>query len=174
MKKETCELKGVLIFTPEVYKDKRGYFFESFCEKKYKLPKFIQENESFSKKWVLRGLHFQKKPYEQAKIIRVIKGKIFDVIVDIRKNSKTFGKHFSLIVSEDNKKQIYIPEGFAHGFLALKNNTIISYKCTKYYNKKHESGIIWNDKTLNINWHVKNPILSDKDLQNKSFKELFK
>ncbi|MDD3985736.1 MAG: dTDP-4-dehydrorhamnose 3,5-epimerase [Methanobacterium sp.] len=173
MKKEKCELNGVLIFTPEVYKDERGYFFESFSEKKYKLPKFVQENESCSKKGVLRGLHFQLGKYSQGKLIRVIKGKIFDVIIDLRKNSKTFGKHFSIILSDENKKQLYIPSGFAHGFLSLENNTIMNYKCTKYYNKKSESGIIWNDKTLNIKWYIKNPILSVKDFQNKSFKELF-
>jgi dTDP-4-dehydrorhamnose 3,5-epimerase len=172
MKKEKCELSGVLIFTPELYKDNRGYFFESFCEKKYNLPKFVQENESCSKKGVLRGLHFQKKPYEQGKLVRVIRGAIFDVCVDLRKDSKTFGKHFSLILSGENKKQIYLPTGFAHGFLALEDNTILNYKCTKYYNKRNESGIIWNDKSLNIKWPIKNPLISKKDSENKSFMDI--
>ena len=131
--------------------------------------KFVQDNESMSSKGVLRGLHFQNSPYSQGKLIRVIKGEVLDVAVDLRKNSATYGKYYKLLMNEDNKLMFYIPEGFAHGFLTLKDDTVFSYKCTNFYNKQSEGGIMWNDTTLNIDWNIKNPIISEKDKNNISF-----
>ncbi len=172
---------AVLVIQPQVFEDNRGYFFESFSYQKINEigldAKFIQDNESLStQKGVLRGLHFQNNPFAQGKLIRVIKGSVFDVAVDIRKNSKTYGEHFALELNEENKTMLYIPPGFAHGFVTLRDNTIFNYKCTNYYNKASEDGILWNDKDLNINWGVENPILSEKDENNqlfKNFKSLF-
>jgi dTDP-4-dehydrorhamnose 3,5-epimerase len=158
------EIKGLLIFQPTVFQDKRGYFIETFKKNLFDIDlDFVQDNESLSQKGVLRGLHFQNPPYEQGKLIRVIKGKVLDVAVDIRKNSKTYGRHLALEISEENKTILYIPPGFAHGFATLEDNTIFSYKCTNYYHKDAEGSILWNDKDLNINWKTENPILSEKD-----------
>ena len=145
---EKTSINDLLIITPNIFKDDRGYFFESYnIEKLSKLIKtdFVQDNESLSQKNVLRGLHFQNPPFAQAKLIRVVKGSILDVAVDLRKTSPTFGRHFKHILSGENKQQLYIPEGFAHGFLCLEDNTILNYKCSNYYNPESENSIIWND-----------------------------
>lgn len=166
---------AVLVIEPTLFSDERGYFFESFSQQKFNEiginKTFVQDNESLSTQiGVLRGLHFQNPPYAQGKLVRVIKGAVLDVAVDIRKNSPTYGQHFTCQLTELNKLMMYIPEGFAHGFVTLEPNTIFSYKCTNYYNKQSEGGIMWNDPTLNINWQVKNPILSEKDKINDNFK----
>lgn len=171
----TTKIEGLLIIDPKVFKDKRGYFFESFNEKKWSEhfktpPSFVQDNESLSHKDVLRGLHFQAPPNGQGKLVRVIKGSVLDVAVDIRSESPTYGQHISVKLSEDNKKQFYIPKGFAHGFLTLEDNTIFSYKCTDFYNAGSEDGIAWNDSTLNIDWGVENPLISEKDKVYKDFR----
>jgi dTDP-4-dehydrorhamnose 3,5-epimerase len=167
--KETY-LKGCFVISPKVFNDKRGYFFESFNKEKFESLAgisidFVQDNQSLSSKGVLRGLHFQTGEFEQAKLVRTVKGSILDVCVDLRKNSKTFGQYFSIILDDKNHQQLFIPRGFAHGFLSLENNTIINYKCDNYYNKNAEKGIVYNDKTLNIDWNIDNSkvILSDKD-----------
>lgn len=168
--KET-KLKGCFVIEPTIFKDDRGYFFESFNQKKFnELIKqevfFIQDNESFSSKGVLRGLHYQIGDYGQAKLVRVVHGEVLDVVVDIRKDSSTFGQHIALKLSGKNKKQIFIPRGFAHGFLVLSDTVTFSYKCDNYYNKDAEGGIIYNDSQLKINWGIYSNqlIVSDKDL----------
>jgi dTDP-4-dehydrorhamnose 3,5-epimerase len=159
-------IKGLVEITPRLFRDERGFFFESYTKKKFEENgvgvSFVQDNQSLSAKNVLRGLHFQKAPYGQGKLVRVIKGKALDIAVDIRKDSPTFGKYESVILDADKCNMFYIPEGFAHGFLALEE-TVLVYKCTNYYNKASESGIIWNDPGLNIDWGVSNPIVSEKD-----------
>ena len=162
-------LEGLYVIKPSIFEDNRGYFFESFNQQKFEklIPgkwNFGQDNESKSQKNVLRGLHFQNPPYEQAKLVRVIKGSVLDVAVDIRKNSKTFGQYYSIVLSEKNKLQFFITPGFAHGFLTLENDSVFSYKCSNFYNKESEGGLIWNDPTVNINWNIDTPLLSDKDL----------
>ncbi|HZW62701.1 MAG TPA: dTDP-4-dehydrorhamnose 3,5-epimerase [Flavobacteriaceae bacterium] len=167
--KET-NIKDCFIIEPQVFSDNRGYFFESFNQELFNQKtglkiEFVQDNESFSSKGVLRGLHLQTGNYAQAKLVRVIKGRVLDIAVDVRPNSKTFGAHIAIELSAQNKKQLFIPRGFAHGFLTLEENTIFSYKCDNYYNKSAEAGIIYNDATLNINWQLpeKDLILSEKD-----------
>ena len=168
MKIEKTKFKDLIIYKKETYKDKRGYFRELFLNKNIN-KNFPFDVMSFSKKNVLRGLHLQiKKP--QGKLVTVLRGKIFDVALDCRKNSKTFGKYFSIILSEKENISLYIPEGFAHGFCSLSNNTIMHYKCTNYRDKKSETGIIWNDNEINIKWPIEKPILSSKDKKNISFK----
>ena len=163
----TTNIKGLLVIKPEVFGDERGYFFESFRDDLMKSngvsPKFVQDNQSMSSKGILRGLHFQKDPFAQGKLVRVIKGSVLDVAVDIRKKSPTYGQHFSIELNEENKTMFYIPPGFAHGFLTLEDDTVFSYKCTNYYSKESEGAILWNSKLLNINWGIENPILSSKD-----------
>lgn len=172
------KLNGVKLIVPDIYNDERGYFFESFNYEKYKNNdidnEWIQDNESKSTYGVLRGLHYQLPPYTQAKLVRVIKGKVLDVVVDIRKNSNTFGRHISVELSEDNKYQLYIPRGFAHGFVVLSEEAIFSYKCDNIYMKSHEAGILYNDKDLNIDWKIdlSKAIISDKDKNNKLLKEI--
>ncbi len=162
-------IKDLLIIKKKTFKDKRGFLRELFKEKTF-LNKFVFEILSNSKKNVLRGLHLQRdKPQE--KYVTVLSGKAFDVAVDLRKNSKTFGQHFSTILSANQNISFYIPKGFAHGFCALEDNTIMHYKCSNYRDAKSEVGIIWNDPKLNIKWPIKKPILSKKDKQNISFKE---
>lgn len=168
--KET-KLKGCFIFEPKIFEDSRGYFFESFNKETFnKLIgeniNFIQDNESYSSKGVLRGLHYQTGKYAQAKLVRVIKGKVLDIAVDIRKDSPTFGEHVSLELSEENKLQLFIPRGFAHGFIVLSDTAIFSYKCDNFYNKEAEGGIIYNDKDLNIDWLLSENdfIVSEKDM----------
>lgn len=174
---EEIKLKGCFIIKPKILIDERGSFMESFNEKSF-LKKvgvevnFVQDNQSVSKKGVLRGLHFQEEPFSQAKLVRVIKGEVQDVVVDLRRNSKTYGKHFSIILNEENNYQLFIPKGFAHAFLSLKENTIFEYKCDQYYNKNSERGILYDDITLSIDWLMpKNKfLLSDKDLKLSTFK----
>lgn len=167
-------IEGLLLIEPAVFRDERGYFFESFNEKLFSDNgidvRFIQDNQSLSHKGALRGLHFQAPPFAQGKLVRVIQGSVLDVAVDIRKGSATYGKHYDYVLSGENNMQLWIPAGFAHGFVTLENNTIFSYKCTGLYNKASEGGILWNDPQLNINWNASNPILSAKDLQLPLFK----
>lgn len=168
-------LKGVFVIKPKVFEDSRGYFFESYSQKLFKEAgldlNFVQDNQSLSQRGVLRGLHFQNNPHAQGKLVRVITGSVFDVAVDIRKSSPTYGKWFGLELSAKNKWMMYIPEGFAHGFATLEDNTIFSYKCTNFYNKAAEDCLLWNDSDIGINWNISDPLLSEKDLQGKRFKE---
>lgn len=164
-------LQGCFVIEPKVFEDERGFFFESFNEKQFnKLThtntSFVQDNESFSTKGVLRGLHYQTGIYAQAKLVRVVKGKVLDIAVDIRKNSPTFGQYIALELTEKNKKQLFVPRGFAHGFVVLSDTAIFSYKCDNYYNKESEGGIIYNDPTLNIDWQLPEEFLlvSEKDV----------
>ena len=169
MKIIKTKFKDLKVFKKDTFKDNRGYFRELFLNNTIN-KKFPFDVMSFSKKNVLRGLHLQiKKP--QGKFVTVLKGKIFDVALDCRKNSKTFGKYFSIILSENENTSLYIPEGFAHGFCSLSNNTVMHYKCTNYRDKKSEMGILWNDRQLKINWPIKKPLLSKKDKNNISFKD---
>ena len=178
--KEKTFIENLFVIRPLVFKDNRGFFYESYNKKDFFefgiTEEFVQDNHSKSQKNVLRGLHFQKN-YPQGKLIRVIKGKIYDVVVDLRRESPTFGKWFGVELSEENKYMLYIPKGFAHGFLTLKDDTEVLYKTTDYYNPEDEGGIIWNDKELNIDWKFreygideKNLILSDKDKKQKNFR----
>ena len=163
-------IDGIRIFKSNIYKDDRGFFKEVYKKKKLKMEQLIFHCTSSSKKNVLRGLHLQiKNP--QAKFLTVIKGKIFDVMVDLRKNSKTFGKYFSITLSNKLYSSIYIPEGFAHGFCGLDKENIVYYGCSNYREKNYEVGIIWNDKDLKIKWPIKKPILSEKDSKNISFEK---
>ena len=171
MKKIKTKFDNLYLFESQIFLDNRGHFKELYLEKKTK--KIIFYVTSTSVKNVLRGLHFQKKK-SQGKYLSVIKGKIFDVAVDCRKNSKTFGKHFSIYLSDKNCKSIFIPEGFAHGFLALEKENIIVYGCTNYRDEESECGIAWNDPDLGIKWPIKKPILSSKDKNNKPFKFFYK
>lgn len=166
---EKLNIEGLLLFKPRVFTDNRGYFLETFNKERYLkiglATEFVQDNESKSAKFVLRGLHFQRPPFAQAKLVRVIKGAIFDVAVDIRKSSPSYGKYISVVLSEDNKHQLYIPEGFAHGFLSLEEDTIVNYKVSAFYNKESEGTILWNDSDLAIDWPSDNVIISDKDVK---------
>jgi len=167
-------LEGLLVIKPKIFGDDRGYFFESWSKKSFTEVgldlDFVQDNQSLSSKGVLRGLHFQNPPYAQGKLVRVIKGAVLDISVDIRKDSPTYGQYFSVELSEKNKTIVWIPPGFAHGFVALKDNTIFSYKCTGVYNKESEEALLWNDKDLNINWEINDPLVSEKDLTAGNFK----
>lgn len=169
------KIDGVVIFEPKVFKDDRGYFFESYNEKLFSAngitSKFIQDNQSYSKYGIIRGLHYQKGEFSQAKLVRVIKGEVLDVAVDLRLNSSTFGEYISVKLTADNYNQLYIPRGFAHGFSVLSEDAIFSYKCDNYYNKESEGGIIFNDKDLNIDWQInlKEAIVSAKDIELPSF-----
>ena len=165
------KLRGCFIIEPKVFKDPRGYFFESFNQNKFneligKTIDFVQDNESFSSKGVLRGLHFQTGEYAQAKLVRVIKGTVLDVVVDMRKDSPTFSKHFSIELSEENKTQLFVPKGFAHGFIVLSDMAIFSYKCNNFYNKASEQGLRYDDPSLGVDWILPEEdfIVSDKDL----------
>ena len=165
------KFKDMLIFKSKKFKDKRGYFRELFLEK-YIKKKLIFTVVSKSKKNVLRGMHMQKKRM-QGKYVSVIKGKILDVVIDCRKKSKTFGKHFKIILSDKNSTSIYIPPGFAHGFLSMEKDNIVIYSCTNYRDTKSEISISWNDKNLDINWPIKKPVLSKKDSMSSPFKKFF-
>ena len=171
------KLKGCLILEPAVFNDKRGYFFESFNNNLFNEitntnTLFVQDNESYSTKGVLRGLHYQVGVHSQAKLVRVVKGRVLDVAVDIRKGSKTFGDYISIELSEENKKQLFVPRGFAHGFVVLSEMAIFSYKCDNYYNKEAEAGIIYNDPDLNIDWGLTETelLVSEKDVELPNFK----
>ena len=168
MVEEKIALKGLVLLKPNVFEDDRGKFFESHNASRFRKiideeVDFSQDNISISKKNVLRGLHFQRPPKAQAKLVQVIKGSVLDVTVDIRVNSATYGKHYKVELNEKNRLQLWIPEGFAHGFLALEENTVFSYKCTSAYSKADEMDLLWNDPSLNIDWGIKSPVLSDKD-----------
>ncbi len=172
------KLDGLVVLKPTVFKDNRGYFMESYNQKNInKLlgnVNFIQDNESESSRGVLRGLHFQKPPYTQAKLVRCLKGSVLDVALDLRKDSKTYGIFETISLTEENKKQLFIPKGFAHGFIVLSKSAILSYKVDNYYNPESESGIIWNDPDLNIDWKInKNEIIvSEKDKNLPTFNEI--
>lgn len=177
MKLQNTPLDDCYILQNDLYEDERGHFFESFNKKSfYDLTgieiDFVQDNQSSSKYGVLRGLHFQKGKFSQAKLIRVLEGEVLDVVVDLRSNSETYGKSFSVILNSHSNKQLFIPRGFAHGFIVLSKQATFFYKCDNYYNKESESGIIYNDKTLNIDWKIpKEQIkISEKDLILPEFK----
>ena len=178
IKATETRLKGCFVIEPKIFEDERGYFFESFnhrefCEAIGQEINFVQDNQSFSKKGVLRGLHFQKGKHAQAKLVSVLQGRIQDVVVDLRKNSPTFGEHLSIELSSDNKKQLFVPRGFAHGFLTLSESANVFYKCDNYYNRDAEGGISYDDVELAIDWNInsheillseKDRVLSDKEL----------
>jgi len=173
------KLKGCFIVEPTIFEDERGIFFESYQKEKFEAAigqriDFVQNNQSISKKGVLRGLHFQTDKYAQAKLVKVTKGKVLDIVLDIRQDSDTFGEYFKIELSENNKTMLFIPKGMAHGFLALTEETIFDYKCDNYYNKNAERGIIYNDADLNIDWEypIENIIISEKDRQLPSFKSI--
>jgi dTDP-4-dehydrorhamnose 3,5-epimerase len=176
MKINKTFIEDLLIIEPQLFKDERGFFYESYNKTKFdKIINivFVQDNESKSNKGVIRGLHFQKPPFEQAKLVRCVSGKILDVVVDIRTNSKTYGKSFSIELSSKNNKQLLVPKGFAHGFQVISDEAIVNYKVDEYYNPDSDSGIIWNDKDLSIAWNLDlKPILSEKDLKLDLFKNL--
>ena len=175
MKASETKLEGVLLIEPTVHLDSRGRFFESFRKDKYLAmgikDEFVQENQSLSSKNVLRGLHYRVDP-EQAKLVRVVKGEVFDVVVDIRKDSPTFGNWQGFNLSDANCLQLYVPVGFAHGFCVLSDEAEFLYKVTQYYSAEKEKGIMWNDPDIGIDWPVSDPILSDKDQQNPLLKSL--
>jgi dTDP-4-dehydrorhamnose 3,5-epimerase len=170
------EISGLLIIKPDVFRDDRGYFFESYNQDKFDSygldVTFVQDNESRSKKNVVRGLHFQVPPYEQGKLVRVVEGAILDVAVDIRRASPTFGKWSSVVLSGENKWMYWIPPGFAHGFVTLEDDTVVFYKCTNVYNKEAERSIIWNDPDLKIDWEIKDPVVSERDNKAPRFNEI--
>jgi dTDP-4-dehydrorhamnose 3,5-epimerase len=178
MEVNETNIKGVLIIQPRVFQDDRGYFFESFSFKKYSdfglTFNFVQDNISRSKKNTIRGLHYQAGRSAQGKLCQVISGSVLDVAVDIRSGSPTYGKYVSQVLSEENHTQIWIPPGFAHGFAVLSEEAIFSYKCTNYYNKNDERGILFNDPDLNIEWQIEAPVVSEKDLNAKRFFEIEK
>lgn len=172
------EIQGVFIIEPKVFGDSRGYFFESFSKKEFESRigpvEFVQDNESKSGYGVVRGLHFQKPPHAQAKLVRVVKGKVLDVAVDLRKDSPTYGKHVTVELSEDNHRQVFIPKGFAHGFSVLSEEAVFQYKCDDYYAPETEGAVAWNDPELNIDWRVPADmmILSEKDKRHPELKDL--
>lgn len=172
------KIRDLYIIEPRVFGDTRGYFMESYNVEHFKeaglTMEFVQDNESKSSKGVLRGLHFQTK-YTQGKLVRVTKGEVFDVAVDLRKGSPTYGQWEGVLLSEENKKQFYVPEGFAHGFLVLSDEAVFNYKCTNFYHPEYDSGLLWNDKDVNIQWPLEgidNLLLSEKDKVQKTLKEL--
>lgn len=169
-------LEGLLVIKPRIFSDSRGYFFESYNINAYHAAgitvNFVQDNQSLSNKGVLRGLHFQNPPYAQDKLVRVIKGRVLDVAVDIRKNSPTYGQHYKVELSGENNLALFVPKGFAHGFICLEDNTLFYYKCSDVYNPQAESGLMWNDPALGIDWGIENPVISDKDLKYDSFSNL--
>ncbi len=178
MKVTETQLKGCFIIEPKVFLDERGVFFESFHKKKLEEAlgltlNFVQDNQSISKQGVLRGLHFQEGEHAQAKLVQVIKGEVLDVVVDLRPDSPTFGQHISIELSDTNRKSIYIPKGMAHGFLVRSAEAIFAYKCDAYYHQASESGIIYSDDTLNIDWEYPKDkiVLSEKDAKLPTFKE---
>jgi len=178
LKVTKTEIPGLLVVQPDVFADSRGFFFESYNKKKYEkvgiLDDFVQDNISKSKKGTVRGLHYQVGDKAQGKLCQVIEGEVLDVAVDIRFNSPTFGRYFSLNLNSETKSQLWIPAGFAHGFSVLSNEAIFSYKCTNYYSKAHERAILFNDQDLKIDWKIKEPIVSEKDLSAANFKNIEK
>ena len=172
------EIDGPILIKPKVIYDERGFFVESYTKDEFERmgikDEFVQDNHSLSVKNTLRGMHFQIEPYAQSKLVRCISGSILDVAVDIRKDSKTFGKHVKVVLSSEDKKMFYIPKGFAHGFLVLSDVAEVIYKVDNFYNREYDSGVIWNDPELGIEWPVANPILSEKDRKLQRFAELKK
>ncbi len=171
-------LEGCFIIEPKLFEDGRGYFFESFNQQLFEnntgiKVSFIQDNEAFSNRGIVRGLHYQKGKFAQAKLVRVIRGRVRDVVVDLRVNSKTFGQHFAIELSGENKKQLFIPRGFAHGYAVLENHTYFAYKCDNHYHKASEAGIVYNDSILQIDWELPDDevSLSDKDKILPNFKK---
>lgn len=168
MKITTTPIEGILIIEPQIFKDSRGYFFESYNQDKMEAAgialSFVQDNQSLSQKGAVRGLHFQAPPFEQGKLVRVVAGAVRDVVVDIRKNSPTYGQHFSIDLSAENQLMFWIPPGFAHGFETLTDNTIFLYKCTNMYHKNSEGGLLWNDPAIGIKWQTQDAIVSEKDM----------
>ena len=172
------DIEGLVIIQPRLFDDQRGYFFESFSEREFAHKvapvSFVQDNESKSSYGVLRGLHFQKPPYEQAKLVRVVKGRVLDVAVDLRKGSPTYGRYEAVELSEDNHRQLFIPRGFAHGFCVLSDEAVFQYKCDNYYAPQSEGAVRWDDPDLDIDWKIplEDVILSDKDRNHPCFKDL--
>ena len=172
------DIEGLVIIQPRLFEDQRGYFFESFSEREFAHKvapvSFVQDNESKSSYGVLRGLHFQKPPYEQAKLVRVVKGRVLDVAVDLRKGSPTYGRYEAVELSEDNHHQLFIPRGFAHGFCVLSDEAVFQYKCDNYYAPQSEGAVRWDDPDLDIDWKIplEDVILSDKDRNHPCFKDL--
>lgn len=166
----TCHIEGLVIVEPAVFPDSRGYFFEAYNESQFKkagiTATFVQDNQSRSSYGVIRGLHYQQPPHAQAKLVRVLEGAILDVAVDIRNGSPTFGQHFAIELTAENKKQLFLPEGFAHGFSVLSDIAVVLYKCNAFYNKASEGGILYNDPKLNIDWRIKEneAVISEKDI----------
>ncbi len=178
---EKTALDGVLIIEPDVFTDERGLFMEVFREERYQEAlglsaeqHFVQDNFSVSKKGALRGLHYQAPPFAQGKLVSVLRGRVLDVAVDIRFGSGTFGKHVMVELSGENHRQLWIPEGFAHGFVVLEDDTFFLYKCTNTYSKEHERGILWNDSALGIDWNVAAPLVSEKDQNHPLLKNIQK
>jgi len=177
---DSVEFPSPVIIQPKVFKDERGYFFESFNEKEFKEKvgdiTFVQDNESKSSYGVLRGLHFQKPPYAQAKLVRVVKGAVMDAVVDIRKESPFYGHFYHAYLSEENHRQFFVPRGFAHGFVSLRDDTIFQYKCDSFYNKESEGAIYYNDPDINIPWceliNYEDIKISEKDKVNKMLEEI--
>ncbi|TNV18997.1 dTDP-4-dehydrorhamnose 3,5-epimerase [Buttiauxella sp. B2] len=179
MKSYKTNISDLVVFEPTIYGDDRGFFFESYNRTSFenaigKSYDFVQDNHSRSSKGVLRGLHFQHEPYSQGKLVRCVMGQVFDVAVDIRPESADFGKWFGILLSAENKKQLWIPEGFAHGFLTLSDHAEFVYKATNYYTPTHEDSILWNDAEIGIEWPINDVVLSDKDKKAKKLSEILK
>ena len=180
IKVPTCDIEGLYVIEPTVFKDERGYFMETYNQNDFKEAglnmSFVQDNQSMSVKGVLRGLHFQKQ-YPQGKLVRAVRGTVFDVAVDLRSDSKTYGKWFGVTLSAENKKQFYIPEGFAHGFLVLSDEAEFAYKCTDFYHPGDEGGLLWSDPEIGVDWPIEpgmELIISDKDKKWSGLKDTFK
>ena len=177
MEVKKTDIEGVVILEPRLFEDERGYFFEAFSEREFaekvRECHFVQENEAYSTYGVVRGLHFQRPPHAQSKLVRVVKGRVLDVVVDIRKGSPTFGKHIAVELSAENHRQLFIPRGFAHGYSVLSEEALLEYKCDNYYAPASEGAIVWNDPALGIDWQIptESVILSDKDLKNPALAE---
>lgn len=169
------KLSGLIILEPKIFGDERGSFMETYNRETFARlgldMTFVQDNESISAKGVLRGIHFQRPPFAQGKLVRVVSGRALDYAVDLRRNSPTYGQYACVELSGRNKRMMYLPEGFAHAFLSLEDDTVFNYKCTNFYNKQSEDGLLWSDKDLGIEWPVDNPILSEKDLRLGLFKD---
>lgn len=179
IKVERCDIEGLCVITPKVFKDDRGYFVETYNKNDFTEAgldmEFVQDNQSKSSKGVLRGLHFQKE-HPQGKLVRVLSGEVYDVAVDLRKDSKTYGKYFGVVLSDENKKQFYIPKGFAHGFVVLSDEAVFAYKCTDFYHPNDEGGLKYDDPDIGIDWPIEglHLIMSEKDTKWKGLKETFK
>ena len=178
MELQKTPLKDCFILIPKVFRDERGIFYETYNQQLFEKitglrTEFVQDNQSISSRGVLRGLHFQSGEMAQAKLIRIVKGKVLDIVVDIRKDSETYGQSFSIVLDDKEHLQLFVPKGFAHGFITLSKQSIFSYKCDNYYDKASEGGIIYNDATLSLDWHLpmEEFIISEKDLELPSFEE---